>query len=162
MAKARGDLRALTLHQQITMEYEAARDRVREALAGLSDEQLAEPSLDGWSVRDHLNHMTSMHEFRFFEISRVARGGQAAFPVQSDEEINELNAKFVAWRGAITPAQAVSDWEFAVALLIDTIGNCPEEALDENRYLETGIRGGAGHDLEHAAAIQAWRATLSS
>jgi hypothetical protein len=139
------------------MELEAARDRVHEALAGLTDEQMSAPSLDGWSVCDHLNHMTAMHEFRFFEISRVARGGQAAFPVQSDAEIEVLNKTITGWRKQVPVAQAVSDWEFVLALLIDTVANCPEEALDESRYLETGIRGGAEHDISHAEAILAWR-----
>ena len=35
-------------------QYEAVREPLLHALEGLTDEQMLEPSLDGWSVKDHL------------------------------------------------------------------------------------------------------------
>jgi hypothetical protein len=34
-----------------------ARDALLAAIHGLSDAQMTEPSLDGWSVKDHLAHL---------------------------------------------------------------------------------------------------------
>ena len=60
-------MRIGTARDQLLLEMDAARDRVSEAIAGLSEEQIARPDLDGWSVKDHLTHLTLWHELRFFE-----------------------------------------------------------------------------------------------
>jgi hypothetical protein len=74
-------MRALTPQQQLIAELDHAADQVAAAISGLTDEQASRPAEDGWSVRDHLTHLTFWHEMRFFEVSRIARGGRAAFPV---------------------------------------------------------------------------------
>src|SRR5207244_3557829 len=87
-----------TTRDQLLLEMEAARDRVDEAIAGLSEEQIARPDLDGWSVKDHLTHLTLWHELRFFEISRIARGGRAGFPVTDEAGVEHINEQFAANR----------------------------------------------------------------
>jgi len=150
-------LRALTDRDQLLMELEAAHERTRAAVFGLGEEQFTAPQLDGWSVRDHLLHMTAMHELRFFEIMRVARGGRATFRPQDDAEMDGLNETLLDVRENSEPQQVIADWEFAWSMVLDAVSNVPEEALEESRYREAGIRGGAAHDVAHAEVIQAWR-----
>ena len=38
--------------------YREVRAPLLAALEGLSAEQMLEPSLDGWSIKDHLAHLT--------------------------------------------------------------------------------------------------------
>jgi len=41
----------------LLQHYRQTREGLMSAIDGLSDEQMSEPSLDGWSVKDHLAHL---------------------------------------------------------------------------------------------------------
>jgi hypothetical protein len=153
-------MRGLTAHQEIRTELETAHQRVREAIAGLTEEQASAPAPDGWSVKDHLNHLTLWNEFRFFEISRVARGGAASFPVSSEADITPMNEMFVGFRRPLSLEQVVADLEFAWLMIDEAVAAAPEDRLDQRHYQEIGVQGGAGHDLEHAEFITAIRRNL--
>lgn len=156
MAQAGGHLRALTDRQQLLTELEHARQRVREAVAGLTEEQASKAGADGWSIKDHLTHMTLWHEMRFFEISRIARGGQAAFPESSEERIEPINELFSVNRHDLPFDQVIADLEFAWEMLEQAIAACPEDRLALRHFSELGPTG-AGHDMEHAEVISALR-----
>jgi len=154
-------MRAITLRDQLFLEMDAARDRVNEAIDGLSEEQMSRLDLDGWSVKDHLAHLTFWHEMRFFEVSRIARGGRAGFPVTEIDEagvdpINELNERFAANRRRLALAQVLADLDFAREMVRQAVASCPEDRLDLSFYEEIGPNG-AGHDTAHAEMIMAWR-----
>lgn len=150
-------MRALTLHQQLIAEFEHAAGRVAAAIASLTDEQASRPAQDGWSVKDQLTHMTYWHEMRFFEISRIARGGRAAFPVTPEEGVKHLNEQIAANRRALPLTQIVADLDFAREMLKQAVLAAPEDRLDQSLYEEIGIQGGANHEIEHAGLITAWR-----
>jgi hypothetical protein len=139
---------------------DAERDRVTEAIAGLSEEQISRREIDGWSVKDHLAHMAFWHEMRFFELSRIARGGNAGFPatdvVDGVDPIDELNERFAVNRRSLPLAQVLADLDFAREMVRQAIANCPEDRLDLRFFEEIGPNG-AGHDSDHAEMITAWR-----
>jgi hypothetical protein len=135
---------------------DTVRDRVKEAIAGLSEEQIARPDLDGWSVKDHLTHLTLWHELRFFELSRIARGGHAGFPVSDEADIEHINQQFAANRRTLSFAQALADLDFAREMVRQAVSNCPEDRLDLRFYEELGPNG-AGHETAHAEMITTWR-----
>jgi hypothetical protein len=107
-------------------------------------------------VKDHLTHLTLWHEFRFFEISRIGRGGQASFPLATDDEINPINDTFSAFRRGLPLAQAMSDLEFAWSMVKQAVAACPEDRLEHGFSGEIGPDG-AAHDLSHAEMIQRLR-----
>lgn len=150
-------MRGLTLHQQLISELDAAAGRVNTAIEGLTDEQASRPAPDGWSIKDQLNHMTFWHEMRFFEISRIARGGRAAFHVTTEEGVTPLNEQIAANRRQLPLAQIVADLDFAREMVKQAVLACPEDRLDQRLYEEIGVQGGAAHELEHAELITAWR-----
>jgi len=150
-------LRGVGPHTQLAHEFQHAGSQVLAAIQGLSEERMSTPAIDGWSVKDHLNHMTVWHEFRFHEIGRVARGGRPAFPPFTDEQLETVNSITVALRRHLPLAQALADLEFARSLVVEAIAGCPEDALREDAYGEAGLRGGIAHDLDHAMTITAWR-----
>ena len=150
-------MRALTDRAQLRSELEAAGKRVSAAIGGLTEEQASAVAIGEWSVKDHLNHMCHWHEFRASEVMRISRGGQTAFPPFSDEQLAVVNRTFTDLRRRLALSQVTEDLEFARAMIIEAVANCPEEALDENRYGECGIQAGIGHDNEHAETIEAWR-----
>lgn len=147
-------MRAVREADAIIAELEASRSAVMAAVEGLSDEQLARPAADGWSIRDHLAHLTAVDELRFFEISRIARGGSAAFHGITDEVFDQLNAATTEHRRGMTVLQVLEDMEFARALVLDAVSHAPDEALDEKQYGGVGLRGSAEHDRSHADAIR--------
>lgn len=151
-------MRALTTNQQLLTELVRSRGILLDAVNNLSDEQMVIPIDGGWSVKDHLIHITVWDEMRFFEISRIARGGSASFPATPDEaDIFWLNEPTVAMRRRLSLKQVIIDLAYARDLVLEAVTICPEDRLDSNLYEEIGIEGGAAHDREHADTILAWR-----
>jgi hypothetical protein len=148
-------MRVGTTRDQLLLEIDAARDRVSESIAGLSEDQLSRPDLDGWSVKDHLTHLTLWHELRFFELSRIARGGRASFPVINGA-VDQINNLFAANRRSLPLGQVLADLDFAREMVRQALVNCPEDRLDITLFEELGPNG-AGHDASHADMITAWR-----
>ena len=149
-------MRAAAARDQLLLEMDVARDRVNEAIAGLTEEQISRPNLDGWSVKDHLTHLTLWHELRFFELSRIARGGRAGFPVTDEAGVEHINQQFAANRRSLPLTQVLADLDFAREMVRQAVANCPEDRLDVRRYEELGPNG-AGHETDHAGMITAWR-----
>ena len=150
-------MRALTIHQQLITELDHAAGRVAAAIKGLTDEQASRPAADGWSVKDQITHMTFWHEMRFFEISRIARGGRAGFPATDEKGVEQINEQMAANRRPLPLAQVIADLEFAREMVKQAVLACPEDRLDQRLYEEIGIQGGAAHEIEHAGLITAWR-----
>jgi hypothetical protein len=159
MEAAGGDLRGLTDRDQITHDMQSARSRVLAAIAGLTDEQASSPAEDGWSVKDHLNHLTMCDEIRFFEIGRVARGGAPAFQHFDGSPMHAFNETIAVLRRDLSLEQALSDLAFARSLVLEAIAGAPEHALDPRAYGEYGyaVNGSIEHDHGHAEAIEARR-----
>ncbi len=149
-------MRAAGAREHILLEMDAAHARVQDAIAGLTDEQMSRPELDGWSVNDHLTHITFWHEMRFFEVSRIARGGGASFPPVDEEGVEKINEQFVTNRRSLTSAQVIADFDFAREMVRQAIITCPEDRLDDQLYEEIGQHG-SGHDSSHAEMIRSWR-----
>jgi len=150
-------MRVGSSRDQLLLEMKAARDRVMAAIAGLRDAQASRAELDGWSVKDHLSHLTACDEFRFYEIGRISRGARPAFASADDEQMDALNAIIVALRRNMTLEELIADLEFARSLVLEAIGQAPEHALAPEAYGDFAVNGSIAHDLEHAAAISAWR-----
>ena len=141
---------------QLLLEMDVARDRVGEAIARLSEEQMSRPDLDGWSAKDHLTHLTLWHELRFFELNRIARGGRAGFPPTDEAGVEHINEQFAANRRHLPLAQVLADLDFAREMVRQALANCHEDRLDPRLFEELGPNG-AGHDTSHAEMITAWR-----
>jgi hypothetical protein len=149
-------MRAATARDQLLLEMDTARERVNEAIAGLSEEQMSQQDLDGWSVKDHLTHITLWHELRFFELSRIARGGRAGFPETHEAGVEHINQQFAANRRPLPLTQVLADLDFARDMVREAVANCPEDRLDLRFYEELGPNG-AGHEISHAEMITSWR-----
>jgi hypothetical protein len=146
-----------TTRDELLIELDAARTRVMEAIDGLNEEQMSRPGLEGWCVKDHLNHLTACDEFRFLEILRVSRGGRAGFTGFGGEQSDFLNDLIVTQRRRLPLAQVLSDLQAARAFVLEAIAAAPEGALRPERYTMYPVNGGIPHDTGHARAISSWR-----
>src|ERR671919_663618 len=90
------------------------------SITGLTEIQMLNRSIDGWSVKDHLGHLGIWHEFRFLEVERIAAGFQSAMDSSSelDETFNQI-AK--AWRASLPLEQVLWELDHARQRVMDTV-----------------------------------------
>ena len=125
------------------------------AIEGLTDGQLSTPSLDGWSVRDHLAHIALWDEKRAAEVQRVSAGYAPAWQHMTEDQTEAYNSLTQAMRAGLSLEQV--RWELATTHqhLLDTIAAATERGLDPSLYREAGLRG--THEAVHAGWIRRWR-----
>ena len=125
------------------------------AIDGLSDEQMSEPSLDGWSVKDHLAHLALWDDLRAMEVERVSAGHASAwkFPEAQEDAFNEVGYEL---RRSLSAAQARWELERLRKRLLDAIAEAKPRALDGSLYGSAALL--SSHEVDHAGWIKRWRA----
>src|SRR5919206_2147373 len=134
--------------------YRQMREELLTAIDGLSDELLTEPSLDGWSVKDHLAHIALWDDLRAGEVARISAGYDSAWRM-TDDQAEAYNALGHPLRRALSPDQV--RWELATSRqrLLDAISAATPRGLDGSLYGEAGLR--SDHEAAHAGWIKRWR-----
>lgn len=125
------------------------------SLAGLTDAQMEEQSLDGWSPKDHLSHCAVWHDIRASEINRISSGYETAWPGMPTEENNAFNEMTVVQRRSLSLAQVWWEYESSLQRVIDALESATPRGLDESLYGESPPR--TGHDAQHAGWLLRWR-----
>ena len=121
-------------------QYRASRVRLLAAIDGLTDEQMSEPSIDGWAVKDHLAHLALWDDIRAAEVERISAGFESAWRMTEDQD-EAHNTTGYELRRSMSAAQARWELETSRAKLLDAITAAPPEALDPSRYGAAGVRG---------------------
>ena len=139
---------------QLLEHYARTRQGFLAAIDGLSDEVLAEPSLDGWSIADQMSHLALWDEIRAADVERISAGHASAWRMTRDQ-VATYNDLGHSLRASLSAEQA--RWELIVSRqrLLDAIANANERALDANLYGEAALR--STHEVEHADWINNWR-----
>ncbi len=124
------------------------------AIDGLSHEQMSEPSLDGWSVKDHLAHIALWDDLRAMEVERVSAGHASAwkFSEAQDDAYNEVGYEL---RRSMSAAQAKWELERSRKHLLDAISEAKPRALDGTLYGSAALL--SSHEVDHAGWIKRWR-----
>jgi len=123
------------------------------SVEGLTDEEMTEPTIDGWSVKDHFMHLAFWHELRASEIVRISAGFDHAWPQSVDSQV--LNDIVQPARVGLSLEQARWEYESAVQRVIAAIWNASERGLTQELYGEVGPL--TKHELGHAEFIRNWR-----
>ena len=145
MPEDRGDL---------IRHYGESRARLLAAIEGLTDEQMSEPSIDGWAVKDHLAHLALWDDIRAAEVERVAAGHESAWKM-NDEQDDQHNATGYELRRSMSTGQARWELENSRRKLVDAITAAPPETLDPDLYGAAGLL--SQHEGQHAGWIERWR-----
>jgi len=134
--------------------YRKMREEFLAAIEGLSDAHMTEPSIDGWSVTDHLAHVALWDDFRAAEVTRISAGHDSAWRM---DPAHEAAFSLIAYelRRAMSPAQAQWELEHSRATLLAAISGATERGLDASLYGEAGLF--SSHEAEHAGWIRRWR-----
>lgn len=134
--------------------YRQTRNELLAAIHGLSDELMTEPSLDGWSVKNHLAHLALWDDIRTSEVVRISAGHDSAWRM-TDEQDAAYNALGHTLRLHLSLDQV--RWELATSRqrLLDAIASANPRGLEASLYGEAGLR--SMHEKEHAEWIRRWR-----
>lgn len=135
--------------------YHLVREDILAAISGLSAAQMVDPSLDGWSVKDHLAHLSLWDDIRASEVERISAGHDSAWRM-SEEQDTALNDLAYRLRLSLPLSQIL--WEFSTShqRLIAAITAASERGLDSSLYGEASLH--STHEAEHTDWIRRWRA----
>jgi uncharacterized damage-inducible protein DinB len=135
--------------------YQEMRDGLLSAIAGLDDQMMTEPSLDGWSVKDHLAHLAFWDGIRTSEVTRISAGHASAWRTAGDQD-ETFNTLIHDLRQGLSLEQV--KWELASSRkrLIKAISSATERGLDAPLYGEAALR--STHEAMHTGWIRRWRA----
>jgi uncharacterized damage-inducible protein DinB len=141
--------------EALLQHYRTMRQELLAAIEGLNDELLSEPSLDGWSVKDHLAHLAVWDEIRAGEVARISAGYDSVWPHINEEQTEALNALTRDLRQGLSAEQV--KWELMTSgqRLLDAIAAATPRGLDGTLYREAGLR--STHEGRHTGWIKRWR-----
>jgi hypothetical protein len=128
------------------------RAELRAALDGLSEAQMLEPTIDGWSVKDHLAHLAFWDDLRAADIERISAGYESAWPHMDSQPLNDV---VHAARAGLSLKQVMLEFETARQRVLEAVAAATPRGLDEGLYGEPALR--TSHDQDHAEWIRAWR-----
>jgi uncharacterized damage-inducible protein DinB len=138
----------------LLQHYRQMRADLIAAVDGLDDALMAEPSLDGWSVKDHLAHVALWDEIRASEVARISAGHDSAWRMDGEQDgvYSQLGHSL---RRSLSVAQV--RWELAASgqRLLDAIASATARGLDGSLYGEAGLR--STHEAAHTGWIKRWR-----
>jgi len=134
--------------------YRQMREELLAVIHGLDDSSLTEPSLDGWSVKDHLAHLALWDDIRAEEVLRISAGHESAWRMTPEHEA-AYGPLAYALRLNLSLDQV--RWELATShrRLLDAIAAATPRGLDGSLYGEAGLR--SGHETAHTGWIERWR-----
>ena len=138
----------------LLQHYRQTRQDLLTAIDGLSDEQMAEPSIDGWSVKDHLAHIAFWDELRAAEVARISAGHESGWRMdpEQDEALNKIGYDV---RRGLSVEQARWELKTSRAQLLAAISASAPRGMDASLYGEAGLH--STHEVEHAGWIRSWR-----
>lgn len=140
--------------EALLQHYRQMRKELLSAIHGLSDDLMTEPSLDGWSVKDHLAHLALWDDVRASEVGRISAGHDSAWRMTGDQD-----AAYSALGHSLRLTQSLDQvkWELATSgqRLLDAITSATPRGLDASLYGEAGLR--SMHEAAHAGWIRRWR-----
>ena len=138
----------------LLQHYRQMRDGLLASINGLSDEQLTDPTLDGWSIKDALAHIAAWDDIRASEVMRISAGHDSAWRMTGDQD-EAYNAMSYELRRDLALAQV--QWELASSRerLLAAIAAATPRGLDGSLYGEAGLR--SSHEAIHADWFKRWR-----
>lgn len=140
--------------EEILDVYRQSRARLLSAIDGLTDDQMTDRSLDGWSVNDHLAHLAAWDDLRADEVARISAGHDSVWRMTEHQDA-DFNAMTYDMRRSLSVDQV--KWELANSRqrLMAAIADATPHGLDASRYGEAGLV--TGHEAMHTEWIQRWR-----
>ena len=146
---------AMSEDQEALLEhYREMRQELLATIDGLSDSLMIEPSIDGWSVKDHLAHIALWDDIRAAEVLRISAGHESACQMtgEQDATYNQIGHDL---RLNLSLDQVRWEFETSSQRLLDALSAATPRGLDPSLYGEAGLR--SQHEAQHTGWIKRWR-----
>jgi hypothetical protein len=138
-------------------EADEAFGELRQAIDGLSDDEMRRVWLGTWGVREILIHISGWHREMIPALERLARD-ETPYPAGQYDDFDAWNARFVDRKAGVKVADVVAELDASHRAFVAAAAAVPESSLGPGSGARDTFEGaGAGHYREHAAQIRAWR-----
>jgi hypothetical protein len=148
---------------RLLARIDKAWDELQQSIEGLTDEQLAEPrTMDEWSVRDILAHITTWEEQTLEHLPTIMAGGRPPKYVTYGG-IDAFNAMMTEKKRGLSLAEIRRQMSETHGRLLELIKSSPAEQLTHETRARRRLRWDTYHHYaEHARAIRVWRQGVQS
>ncbi|HSB40401.1 MAG TPA: ClbS/DfsB family four-helix bundle protein [Methylomirabilota bacterium] len=138
-------------------EADQAFGELREAIDGLTEEEMGQVWLGAWGVREILIHIAGWHDEVGEALGRVAKG-EAPYAPGTYDDFDAWNARFVDRRAGVKSADVLAELERSYRRLLVAAAAVAEPAFAPGGAAREPFEGAtAPHHREHAAQIRQWR-----
>jgi hypothetical protein len=138
-------------------EADEAYSELRQAIEGLTDEDMRVIWFGSWGVREILIHMSGWHGVATSGFGRIVRG-EAPFPAGTYDDFDAWNARFVLQKSGVKAADVLAELDLSHAAFVAAAGALPATYLEPGGAArELFENNGAGHYREHSTQIREWR-----
>jgi hypothetical protein len=142
---------------RLLRDADEAYAELREAVEGLTEEEMRSVWLGSWGVREILIHISGWHEVVAPALGRVARG-EAPWPAGTYDDFDAWNARFVLQKTGVKVGDILAELDATHRGLVVAAGAVPEQYLEQGGSArELFESNGPGHYREHASQIREWR-----
>lgn len=143
--------------QALLAEANQAYGELTEAVGGLSDSELTQVFLGVWGTREILIHIAAWDREMAAALERVSRG-EKAYPDGKYDDFDDWNARFVAAREGMHPADILAEVDREHRAIIAAAETLPESDFAPEQPARGMFEGATTqHYREHAGQIRDWR-----
>jgi hypothetical protein len=139
--------------EALLRHYRDMRAELLAVIDGLTDDQLCERTIDGWSVKDHLAHLALWDELRAAEVERISAGFDSTW--RMDGRDGEYSGLGYDMRAGLSLAQVRWESTRTHQRLLDAIAAASQRGLHGPLYGEAGLK--STHEAAHTGWIRRWR-----
>lgn len=129
-------------------------------IEGLNEEQLGEPWLGTWSIREIVAHFVGWHREMIPALQRLARGERPMPAGVSYEDVDAWNAQFAATGAGKRVTDLLLEFDASHQDFITAAAAVPDERYEPGKttYRIVDLNS-AHHYKDHGAQILEWRAS---
>lgn len=143
---------------RLLREAEEAFGELHQAVGGLTDEQMRQPWLGTWGVREILIHISGWHRAMIPAFGKIAQGETQPYPAGIYDDFDAWNARFVEAKTGVKTADILAELDGTHRDFVRAAGAVPEEHFAPGGAARDRFdNNGPAHYREHAAQIRDWR-----
>lgn len=143
--------------EKLLREADEAYAELRQAIEGLSDDEMRQIWLGSWGVREILIHISGWHEVATPALGQIARD-EAPYPPGTYDDFDAWNARFVIQKTGVKTSDVLAELDVSHKNFVEAARALPDQHFQAGKTArETFENNGPGHYREHAAQIREWR-----
>ena len=145
--------------QQLLDEAALQFQAFHEAIHGLNEEQMTEPCLGAWSIRDIVAHISGWHRELIPALERLGRGERPFPEGVSYDDVDAWNARFAAAQRDVEVTEVLLELDRSHERFMHAAAQVPEDRYAPGKTAWKIVDLNSPHHYrEHGDEIRAWRA----